>query len=113
MQVSMPIKKLLSTVQYLSQESEGIMTNEPELGFSPSSQLISSGGRTVNIQIYRLEGEIEWDLEVEDEFGNSTVWDDKFSSDSSALVEVKKTILAEGISSLVGPKDGKGNSEWR
>lgn len=48
---------------------------------------------------------------VVDEFNNSTVWDDDhFKTDSSALTEAKKTILAEGVSSLVGPESGKG--EW-
>lgn len=89
------------------------MSNEPELEVSPLSQPISSGGRTVNVEIYRLEGESEWVLEVEDEFGNSTVWDDRFSTESAALVEAKKMILAEGVSSLVGPADGKGNGEWQ
>lgn len=89
------------------------MSTEPELEVSPLSQPISSGGRTVNVQIYRFEGEPEWVLEVEDEFGNSTVWDETFPTEAAALVEAKKTILAEGVSSLVGPEDGKGNSEWR
>ncbi len=88
------------------------MSKEPELEISPLSQPISSGGRTVDVQIYRLEGEAEWVLEVEDEFGNSTVWEDTFPTESAALVEAKKTILAEGVSALVGPEDGKGNSEW-
>jgi hypothetical protein len=89
------------------------MSKEPKLEVSPLSQPISSGGHTVNVQIYRLEGEAEWALEVEDEFGNSTVWDKTFLKESAALVEAKKTILAEGVSSLVGPEDGEGNREWR
>lgn len=84
------------------------MSEEPELEISPLSQTISSGGRTVNVQIYRLEGESDWILEVEDVFNNSTVWDDPFESDSAALTEAKKTIIAEGVHSLIGPEDGKG-----
>lgn len=87
------------------------MTEEPQLEISPLSQTISSGGRTVSVEIYRLEGENSWILEVEDEFNNSTVWDDTFETDSAALTEAKKTILAEGINSLIGPEDGKG--EWK
>jgi hypothetical protein len=78
------------------------MNEEPVLEISPLSQLISSEGRTVNVQIYRLEGEPSWVLEVEDEFNNSTVWDDTFESDAAALAEVKQTILTEGIQSLIG-----------
>lgn len=89
------------------------MSKEPELEISPLSQLISSGGRTVDVQIYKLQGEAEWVLEIEDEFGNSTVWGETFPTESAALVEAKKTILAEGVSTLVGPEDGKGNGELR
>ena len=87
------------------------MSEEQQLEISPLSQNISSAGRTVNVEIYRFEGESSWVLEVEDEFNNSTVWDATFESDSAALTEVKKTILAEGIDSLIGPESGKG--EWK
>ncbi len=89
------------------------MTDEPNLETSPLSQEISSGGKTISIEIYRLEGEPGWALEVVDEFNNSTVWDDTFETDAAALTEAKKTILAEGVNSLIGPSDGKGNGEWK
>ncbi len=86
------------------------MNEEPKLEVSPLSQQVSSGGRTVSSEIYRLEGETSWALEVVDEYNNSTVWDDTFETDSAALTEAKKTILSEGVSTLIGPEDGKG--EW-
>ena len=89
------------------------MTDEPKLELSPLSQEISSGGRTVNVEIYRLEGDTSWALEVVDEHNNSTVWDDTFETESAALTEAKKTILAEGVNSLVGPEDGKSNGKWK
>ena len=46
-----------------------------------------------------------------DEYNNSSVWEDTFETDSAALTEAKKTILSEGVSSLIGPEDGKG--EWK
>ncbi len=87
------------------------MNEEPEIEMSPLSQKISSGGQTVSVEIYRLEGEKSWALEVVDEYNNSTVWDDTFDSDSAALTEAKKTILAEGVNHLIGPVGGKG--EWK
>ncbi len=78
------------------------MSDEKELEFSTLSQEISSDGRTVSVEIYRFVGESSWMLEVVDEFRNSTVWDDPFMSDESALKEVKATILSDGIDSLVG-----------
>ena len=89
------------------------MNDEPKLETSELSQDISSGGRTVSVQIYRLEGEASWTLEIEDEYNNSTVWDDTFETESVALTEAKKTILSEGINSLVGPEDGKTDGDWR
>ncbi len=86
---------------------------DPELEFSPLCSPLSSGGQTLDVQIYRLQGEDLWVLEVEDQHGNSTVWDDRFASDSAALTEAKKSILEETASAFVGPEDGKGNGEWR
>jgi hypothetical protein len=81
---------------------EVYMNKEPELEISPLSQPISSDGRTVSVQIYKLKSESAWVLEVEDEFGNSTAWDETFDSDSDALAEARKTILEEGIHVLIG-----------
>ena len=86
------------------------MNEEPKLERSSLSQEISEDSHRVDVEIYRLEGENKWVLEVVDEFGNSTVWDDLFIKDSEALLEVKNTILQEGISSLIGPEEGKSDS---
>ena len=82
------------------------MNVEYQIEMSPLCQEISSGGKTVQIDIYE-DGEGGWLLEVVDEYGNSTVWSDPFETDSAALTEVKKTILSEGINALIGLKDGK------
>ena len=85
------------------------MTDEFEVKMSPLSQLLSSGGKNVRIDIYE-DGNGKWILEIVDEFNNSTVWDEAFDSDRDALIEAKKTILAEGVGALIGPESGKG--EW-
>jgi hypothetical protein len=77
------------------------MNDDPEVKISPLCQDISSGGKTVTVEIYE-DGQGGWLLEVVDEHGNSTVWDDSFPTDASALAEVKKTILEEGIQALIG-----------
>ncbi|KUJ87822.1 MAG: hypothetical protein XD36_1805 [Halomonas sp. 54_146] len=41
-------------------------------------------------------------LEVIDESNSSLVWDDEFDTDAAALDEVKRTIEADGIDSLIG-----------
>ena len=90
------------------------MSQDTEIEMSDLSQEISSGGHKVSVEIYRSEGEDNWWLELVDEFGNSTVWDDPFETESEALVEAKKAILEEHISSFIGPEDGKGDgNKWQ
>ena len=77
------------------------MNDDPEVKMSPLCQELISGGRSVKAEIYE-DGQGGWILEVVDEYGNSRVWDDSFPTDAAALTEVKKTILEEGIQSLIG-----------
>ena len=88
------------------------MEDDFELRMSPLCQRISSGGKTVQIEIYG-DGEGKWILEIEDVHGNSTVWDDPFETDSAALTEAKKSILGETIKTFIGPEDGKSNGKWK
>ena len=80
------------------------MIEEFEVKMSSLCQEISSGGKTVQVDIYEHENG-GWILEVVDEFNNSTVWDDPFDTDTAALAEVKKAILSEGVESLIGLKE--------
>ncbi|MEQ8693411.1 MAG: hypothetical protein RIC89_21550 [Pseudomonadales bacterium] len=89
------------------------MNEDPRIETSALSQEVSSGGRTVSVEIFRHEGESNWTLEVVDEFNNSTVWDETFETVSAALTEAKKTVLAEGVATLIGPEDGKGDGNWK
>ena len=89
------------------------MSKEPKLEASPLSQEITSGGKTVSVEIYRLEGEASWVLEVVDEYNNSTVWDDRFETDFAALTEAKRTILEEGVGALIGSSNGKSHGQWK
>ena len=68
---------------------------------SQLSQRVVRGETAVEIEIYE-DGKGGWLLEVVDEFGNSTVWDDSFPTDSAALAEALNAIDTEGIMSLVG-----------
>lgn len=77
------------------------MIDEYEVKMSPLCQEVSSGGSTVKVEIY-ADGANGWILEVVDEYGNSTVWDDPFPTDAAALAEVTKVILEEGIQTLIG-----------
>tara|TARA_R110001592_G_scaffold224197_1_gene479759 strand:- start:1291 stop:1551 length:261 start_codon:yes stop_codon:yes gene_type:complete len=76
---------------------------------SPLSRDLFSGNQSVRVEIYKLEGESRWCLEVIDEYNNSTVWDDTFETDSDALNEAQRIIRDDGICALIGPE---GDEEW-
>jgi hypothetical protein len=77
------------------------MEEEYEVKYSPLCQNVESSGKEVEVMIYE-DGDGGWLLEVVDEHGNSTVWDDPFESDQKAWVEVMQCIKDEGIDSLIG-----------
>lgn len=81
------------------------MNSDYELVISPLSRSVTEKSHTVQVDIYRGL-DTDWTLEVVDEFGNSTVWDDTFTSDKAALDEALRTIREEGIESLIGLHNG-------
>lgn len=80
------------------------MSDEHEIKYSSLCQKVTSEGKSVQVYIYE-NGKGGWILEVVDEYGNSTVWDDPFKTDDEALDEVFDTIEKEGISSLIGTEN--------
>ena len=77
------------------------MSAEPELIQSPLSQTITRDGHTLQVDIYRLEEETDWLLEVVDEEGTSHVWDDRFATDQAALDAVHEAIDEEGVAAFL------------
>ena len=77
------------------------MSNDPVPKESSLSQVVERDGRSVEVEIYE-DGMGGWLLEVVDEFGNSSVWDQSFETEQDALDEALKTIREEGIESLIG-----------
>lgn len=76
------------------------MTEHIDIIDSPLAQTYSADGHTVRIQIYRLPDTL-WSLEVVDERGTSTVWDDLFETDKQALEEAFMAIESEGIAQFI------------
>jgi hypothetical protein len=74
--------------------------DDPEIIQSALSRTIQEDGIELRIEIYRLET-TDWSLEVVDEKGTSTVWDDLFPTDQAALDEALKTIREEGIKNFL------------
>jgi len=68
---------------------------------SPLSTKINDESTYVDIEIYRGGDDDFWTLEVVDETGGSTVWDDKFPTDEAALKEALETIEDEGLASFM------------
>jgi len=74
----------------------------PNIISSGLSGFVSQDGVTVDVQIYRLEREpAEWSLEVVNDAGTSTVWDDTFATDQLAYDEFRRTVVEEGMKTFL------------
>ncbi len=69
---------------------------EPNLVISGKSQDVLVDGMRFSIEIYRLETQTDWTLEVVDPEGTSHVWDDPFASDKDARTAALSAIEEEG-----------------
>ena len=77
-------------------------TKDPEIEFSPLCSRVIRDEITVEVMIYRvLEITDQWSLEVVDDKGTSTVWDDTFETDAEALQAFEDTVQDEGMEALV------------
>jgi uncharacterized protein len=76
------------------------MTEDIDIIHSPLTQTYTADGQSLRIQIYR-SADSQWLLEVVDERGTSTVWDDLFETDKLALEEAIMAIESEGIGSFI------------
>lgn len=70
--------------------------DEPNLVASGKSQSVVIDGFRFDIEIYHLEGDNFWTLEVVDCEGTSHVWDDQFKSDKDARNAAFEAIQSEG-----------------
>ena len=70
---------------------------DPNIVTSRLSRTVTQAGVTVKVQIYRLEHEAEWVLEVVNEARTSIVWDDLFATDEEADAAFRKTVDEEGM----------------
>jgi hypothetical protein len=80
----------------------------PEIEYSPFCGDITRDGITVRVDIYRLTDEPRgWALEVIDQEGASTVWDETFLTDDEAYSEFYRTLEREGIRSFAERPPGR------
>lgn len=73
-----------------------IEDDEPNLVTSGKTKKIVVDGYTFSIDIFRLETDTTWTLEVVDHNNTSHVWDEQFRSDVRARDVAVKAIEAEG-----------------
>ena len=70
--------------------------DEPNMITSSKSQRVAVDGYVFSIEIYRLETDSTWILEVVDPDGTSHVWEDQFSSDKDARTAAVEALESEG-----------------
>ena len=70
---------------------------DPNIVTSSLSGVVTEQSVTVRVNIIRLESEPGWSLEVENERGTSTVWDDLFATDDAAYSAFRQTVDEEGM----------------
>ena len=75
---------------------------EPELISSSLSRKFTKGKVAVQVNIFRLENETEWTLEVVNSEGTSTVWDIPFKNDADAFAEFERVVVEEGMVAFDG-----------
>ncbi len=78
------------------------MIDYPNIITSSLSKTIMIDGTPFQLEIYRLEDVPGWSLEVIDEEGASTVWDETFETDEAAHNCLIETIQKEGIAAFKG-----------
>ena len=74
---------------------------DPNIVTSSLSRTVTVDGVTVVVNIYRLEHDPQWSLEVINEIGTSTVWDAPFDTDEEANDAFQLTVDEEGMEAFL------------
>ena len=73
----------------------------PNIVSSGLSRTVTVDGVTVVVNIYRLEHDPQWALEVVNEVGSSTVWEALFDTDKEAFAAFQLTVEEEGMEAFL------------
>ena len=71
--------------------------DEHELVVSKLSGVFMVDGVRLEVTIFRLDHEPNWLLEVVNEHGTSTVWDDGFRTEADAWAAFEEAVQQEGV----------------
>ncbi len=74
---------------------------DPNIITSGLSRRITEDGITVQLEIYRLEHDPKWALEVVNEAGTSIVWDELYDTDDDAYATFRQTVAEEGMEAFL------------
>ncbi len=74
---------------------------DPNLIISGLSRDVTREDITVRVNIYRLEDKLGWSLEVVNDKGTSTVWDELFDTDDDADAAFHETLADEGMKAFL------------
>lgn len=74
---------------------------DPAIIVSPLSQTVTRNAVTVQVNIFRIEDDGGWTLEVVNETGTSTVWEDPFDTDAAALEAFQHAAETEGMETFL------------
>lgn len=78
-----------------------------ELEYSSFSGRLTRDGVTVDVKIYRFAGTNDpWQLEVVDQEGGSTVWDDLFPTAQDAFHAFNEAVEEDGMASFATSSSG-------
>jgi hypothetical protein len=74
---------------------------EPNLIISSLSRRFTWEGYGLKVEIYRLDDRPGWKLEVVNEEGTSTVWDEEFGTDRDADLAFRFTLAEQGVAAFL------------
>lgn len=84
--------------------------SDPAIIDSPLSRIVFRDGITVQVNIFRIEGDPYWALEVVNAHGTSTVWDEVFATDEAAFRVFAETVEGEGMETFLDRGNAPGSA---
>ena len=77
----------------------------PPIIYSDLCCTLTLDGITVDLHIYRHQESPRWVLEVVNEAGSSTLWDELFDTDREALLAFEQVVIDEGMKTFLDNGD--------
>ncbi|WP_404482033.1 hypothetical protein [Novosphingobium sp. BL-52-GroH] len=78
-----------------------MVDNDPPIIESPMSKTVSQDGITVQVAIFKIDGDAGWTLEVVNAEGTSTVWEEPFETDTAAFNAFLRAVETEGMDTFL------------